>query len=351
MRELLGLAPGGTPLVSGVTRLRMEAAIAAQLDDLDVARARLDALLPAWTELTSDDAEWLPEAAQLAEVAARAGHRQAAEALMEALAPFADRTCVEGIGAAITGSVHWFVSMLAATIGDTDAAAAHGQAADRAHRALGLVGEPPPLGASAPRHAVAPAPTSGSQGHEPVARLRLDGVSWTAEFAGRTRTLRDGKGVRDVVRLIRRAGTEVHCLELAGGAEVGGDVGPALDDEARRQYQARILELQADVSEARDAADLVRAERAEAELDALVEQLAGAFGLGGRPRRGTGSASERARSTVTARIRSAIRQIASTHPELGRHLEHAVRTGTWCRYAPELPVRWEIDDGAAPGSR
>jgi hypothetical protein len=343
MRTVLGLEPGGTPRVSGVTRLRMEAVIAAQLGEREVARARLDALLPAWCELPRDDAEWLPEAAQLAEVAAWTGHRAGCDALYEALAPFAHRTCVEGIGAAITGSVHWFLALLAAARGDEEAAASHRVAAARAHRALGLAGDPPPLVTWATQ---APAPTPADGGAtEQVARLRFDGVSWTAEFAGRTRTLRDGKGVRDLVRLVTRAGTEVHCLELAGGAEVGGDLGPALDEHARREYQARILELQAEVDDARAASDPVRAERAEAELDALVEQLAGAFGLGGRARRGAGSASERARSAVTARIRSAMRQITENHPELGRHLQHSVRTGTWCRYSPELDVRWEIDEG------
>ena len=30
---------------------------------------------------------------------------------------------------------------------------------------------------------------------------------------------------------------------------------------------------------------------------------------------------------------------------LGRHLENAVRTGTWCSYRPEAPVAWELDQG------
>ena len=54
------------------------------------------------------------------------------------------------------------------------------------------------------------------------------------------------------------------------------------------------------------------------------------------------AASERARSTVTSRIRAAIRQIGDIHPELGRHLQNAVRTGTWCTYRPETNVAWDI---------
>jgi hypothetical protein len=46
---------------------------------------------------------------------------------------------------------------------------------------------------------------------------------------------------------------------------------------------------------------------------------------------------------VTWRVRAAIRRIGELHPELGRHLANAVRTGTWCSYRPESPVAWEID--------
>src|SRR5690606_1069373 len=87
--------------------------------------------------------------------------------------------------------------------------------------------------------------------------------------------------------------------------------------------------------------DLARAQRARAELDPLVETLARALGLGGRSRR-LGSLTERARSTVTARIRHAIRRLESAHAPLARHLENAVRTGTFCAYKPEQPVAWRL---------
>jgi hypothetical protein len=126
-----------------------------------------------------------------------------------------------------------------------------------------------------------------------------------------------------------------------GGRAVEGDAGPLLDDAARRAYQARIRELQQEADAARDAHDPGRAERAEAELDALVEQLSAAFGLGGRART-AGAPAERARSTVAWRVRAAIRAIGGVHPELGRHLENAVRTGVFCSYRPEASVAWEL---------
>jgi hypothetical protein len=42
-------------------------------------------------------------------------------------------------------------------------------------------------------------------------------------------------------------------------------------------------------------------------------------------------------------VRAAIRRLAELHPELGRHLANAVRTGTWCSYRPEHEVVWTIE--------
>lgn len=175
-----------------------------------------------------------------------------------------------------------------------------------------------------------------------AARLAREGDVWAVTFAGRTVRVRDLKGVGDLAVLLRRGGEEVHCLELMGATDVG-DAGPGLDDQARRTYQARILELQHEVDEARDANDPARAERSELELDALVTELSRAFGLSGRSR-GAGSSVERARTAVTFRIRAAIKRIAEQHEPLGTHLSHSVRTGTWCAYRPERAVEWVVDD-------
>jgi hypothetical protein len=142
--------------------------------------------------------------------------------------------------------------------------------------------------------------------------------------------------------LLAQPDREVHSIELMGGTDVGGAPGPVVDAAARRQYEQRIRSLQEDVDEARQANDPVRAERAEAELDALVDQLSQAFGLGGRDR-SAGAAAERARSAVTWRIRAAIRAIKALDPDAGAHLSASVRTGTWCTYRPEPPLTWQVE--------
>jgi hypothetical protein len=168
------------------------------------------------------------------------------------------------------------------------------------------------------------------------------GDVWEVEFDGRTVTMRATKGMTDIAQLLRRAEAEIHCLELVGAGVDEGDTGPVLDPAARRAYETRARELQADIDEADANHDRGRAERARTELDALVDELAAALGIGGRTRR-TGSSSERARSTVTQRLRATIKRIDAVHPPLGRHLDASVRTGVFCSYRPEQPVQWTLD--------
>jgi hypothetical protein len=165
--------------------------------------------------------------------------------------------------------------------------------------------------------------------------IAREGAVWALTYAGRTVRLGDAKGLRDLATLLTRPGREVHSTELAGAAVTQPDTGEVLDAQARRRYEARIVELQAELSEAEDAHDRGRAEAAGLELDLLVDQLAAARGLAGRARRGGGTA-ERARTAVTWRIRAAIRRVDAVHPDLGRHLRATVRTGLWCRYDPDL---------------
>ena len=115
--------------------------------------------------------------------------------------------------------------------------------------------------------------------------------------------------------------------------------GDVLDQRARTSYEQRIRNLQEDIDAAEADHDYFRADRSRLEMDALVDHLTAALGLGGRARRSGGSA-ERARSAVTQRIRAAIRAVGDAHPEFARHLETAITTGTYCVYRPENPVRW-----------
>jgi predicted ATPase len=161
-------------------------------------------------------------------------------------------------------------------------------------------------------------------------------------YAGRSATIRTAKGVDDLVRLIEADGGEVHCLDLIGAAVEEASTGEVIDATARRNYEQRIRDLQADIDEAEANSDYARSYKHQAELDAIIEHLTAAVGLGQRTRRAGGS-TERARSAVTHRVRTAIRQLGRLHPLLGRHLTNSVRTGTYCSYRPEQPISWQVD--------
>jgi hypothetical protein len=312
----------------------------AQAGQTDEARREFEAAAPLLQALPRDS-EWLASVAQVAETLALTGYHPAARWAYDALAPYAELIVVEGICAAIRGPVHRHLALLADLLGDSQAAATHQAQALQQARALGTTaivtqvehetGRPPLAGPGAPARAAAS--TEGM--------FRRDGDVWVVAYAGRQIRLRDSKGLRDLHALLTRPGTALAALDLAapGPALAQAGTGDILDGQARSAYRQRLRELEQEAAEADGAADIERSARAAAERDALVEALSQAYGLGGRPRQ-AGSAAERARTAVTARIRDAIRRIDGAHPELGRHLSRSVRTGTFCRYDPDRPVRW-----------
>ena len=175
---------------------------------------------------------------------------------------------------------------------------------------------------------------------EPSTIRRL-GDAYEISYAGRTVVVRAGKGVVDIVRLIEAGGAELHCLDLAGAGAEEPSTGETIDATARRQYENRIRDLQAEVDEAEANSDYERAYRSQIELDQLIEHLSAAIGHGNRARR-TGGSAERARSAVAHRIRAAIRQVEKLHPRLATHLRNSINTGTYCSYRPEAPVDWHV---------
>ena len=186
-------------------------------------------------------------------------------------------------------------------------------------------------------------------------RFRREGDYWTVDYGGSVVRMRDAKGLGYLARLLRHPHREFHVLDLLAGdvrhendAREDGlvastaDAGAVLDEPAKRAYRERIADLEAEVAQAHRWHDPERAARAEGELEALTHELGGALGLHGRDRRAA-SDSERARASVSKAIRSAVRRLEEQHPELGRHLSLAVRTGTFCTYDPDpsAPTSWD----------
>ncbi len=182
--------------------------------------------------------------------------------------------------------------------------------------------------------------------------LRREGDYWSVVFEGRTVRMRDLKGMRYLALLLAEPGREFHVLDLvaaenpsaapaasATAAEPSrralGDAGELLDAPAKNAYRRRLAEIEDDIEQARALGDTERTAQADAEREFLVRELSRAVGLGGRDRRAA-SASERARVAVTRAIRQEIVRISGHQPELGRHLDRAIRTGTYCAYDPDV---------------
>jgi hypothetical protein len=183
-------------------------------------------------------------------------------------------------------------------------------------------------------------------GERPSNVWSCTGDLWTITFDGLTVHLRASKGLADLARLLAAPDTEVHCADLAGVVVDDHASGEVIDVRARREYEQRVRELHVEVDDAETDADIHRADRARAELDAIVDHLTAALGLGGRARRHTDGV-ERARSTVTQRIRATIKRLRIVHPVLAAHLEVSVQTGVYCQYRPERPTAWST---AGPAS-
>ncbi len=308
-----------------------------------------------------------------------------AEATYSGLLPYRHRFAVDGIGAGAIGSVERLLGMLAILAGRYDDAADHLEEAirrndDTGHR-LAATHARAELATCLHRRGrttdrdrvVALATTareeylaldldtrvgaletllSGASAPATTAReasMHRTGSLWELTFRDRSVTVRDLKGLGDLAVLLGRPGREVHVLDLAGSphrpATREGDLGEVIDPQARAAYRTRVDELDEAIADAEAEGDADRAARATEEREFLVAELSAAYGLGGRARR-TGDPAERARTTVTRRIREAIQRVEEVHPELGRHLRSAVRTGTFCVYDPEEPVVWQVSSPA-----
>ncbi len=353
----------------------------------DQARAKLRLLAAGRFDVVPVDSEWLSTLAGIHLSVLVTKETLSAAVMYELLLPHAGRMVVDGIAASCLDPVNYLLGRLALLLGRCDEAVEHLEAAvaqtsvlgaplleAHAHHALGsalAAVDPERAGtlrtaaeevlraAGAAPSVLLGAMTSGTPGapgalgtqapDQAGARrqgvFRRDGALWELTFEGATVRLADAKGLHDLRYLLSHPGSLVPASALrqaddpgAGPASRGVDL---LDDQARAAYRRRLEELDADLDDAVLTQDDERAARAQEERAALVAELSAAAGLGGRDRR-MGDDVDRARKSVTMRIRNAISRIDRVHPILGRHLSLAVRTGALCSYEPDQGVDWTV---------
>jgi tetratricopeptide (TPR) repeat protein len=203
--------------------------------------------------------------------------------------------------------------------------------------------------------------------------FRKEGEYWTVGYGEKAFRLKDTKGLGYLAHLLRHPAAEFHVLDLVGGIagqreddETGqsvhglprgdedlekagihvtgiGDAGEMLDEQAKVAYRRRLSALRKESEEAKELGNVVRAEQAEEEIDALTRELSRAVGLGGRNRRAA-SASERARQSINKTIKAVVEKIAQSDATLGEILSRCIKTGNSCSYQPDanFPMAWEF---------
>ena len=244
----------------------------------------------------------------------------------------------EGLAAArANGHTGWVVQFsydlgrALAAAGQAGEAAAAFQEALAGAEALGMPGL---VTRTRARLHAAPAPAAPAPGAAVV--LFREGDVWRVEGGARSVRVRHNRGLELLARLVERPGEELHVLALAsdaGGALAEGDAGELLDPQARREYRARLDEIEAELAEAETAHDLGRQARLGREREALEGELSRAVGLGGRARPAA-SATERARVNVQRRLKDAVARVSEADRELGARLAAALHTGTYCCFRP-----------------
>ena len=324
------------------------------------ARVEFDLLADDGFACVPFDNLWLFSLAMLCEAARALGDADRAETLHELLLPYADRLAF-GTAEGIVGPVARYLGLAAATASRPDEARRHFQAAIEIAarmRAPGWLAQAKADLDALPLGAV----DSVSAGHQTSGResraqrasdLRKEGEYWSVEFEGVTTLLRDSKGVRVLAELLATPNRPWSALDLerlgapgddaTARAIASGDAGALLDETAKREYRARLKELSEDIDDAEQSGDAPAVAALKAEKDIITSELHRALGLGGRSRV-AGSIGERARLNVTRALRSTLRRIAASAPELATHLDATVRTGTVCVYTPDprAHVEWRV---------
>jgi len=178
-----------------------------------------------------------------------------------------------------------------------------------------------------------------------VPTFRLEGEFWKIWFENERTSLKDNVGLRHIARLLANPGRERHSTDLlaqeAGhsGPTPSGSAGEASDRQSIRSYRARLQAIEEELAEAQTANDVHRQAELREEAEQISKQLAADTDIHGNPREAADD-DEKARQTVSAAVRRAMKTISKKHTPLWRHLNNDLKTGMFCCYQPDPEVTW-----------
>jgi hypothetical protein len=366
-----------SPALSAVDNSATAAlAVASALtDDLPAAASCLAALRGSDLAGLPRSSSWLVTMNGLLEAAYLLGETDIAGQAYELLRPYGGLPMVGGLGVVCLGSVQQALGTAALAGGHLDLAIDHLRAAVRHNLSLAHW---PALVSSRRKLAQALAQRDGPQDAEEAGRQRdaaradaaarglavpgdrradaavtsmtcqREGRRWRLVLGDRAAVVDDSIGMLHLAVLVANPRRDIAAADLVAGLAglaagpvpglpgTAGDSAaeqpqPLLDAVAIRQYRDRLRQVNEQLERADE--DDATLDRARAERDWLIAQLASATGLGGRTRTFPGD-SERARVAVGKALRRAIARIADADASIGAHLRQCVHTGTFCSYWP-----------------
>lgn len=152
-------------------------------------------------------------------------------------------------------------------------------------------------------------------------------------------TLPARKGLQDIHVLLSHADTDISAYDLLVGPGAVGRAAPppatgeaAIDPQARREIGAEIKRLDEQIDTALQTGADAHAQRLDQQREELLAYVGAATGLLSRTR-AMGDEAEKARKTVSSRIKHAIGLISVEMPGLASHLNEQIVFGVRCRYA------------------
>ncbi|MFL6106934.1 MAG: hypothetical protein ACJ72L_08220 [Marmoricola sp.] len=274
------------------------------------------------------DVDWMLTLQTVLESALALGDRELIAEAAELLHPYAGRAVVNAGAVMFHGTTDDTLSRALLALGREDEAATHRSRALATYERIGASWWRDRLAGSGSPPVMTPARST--------VHLRPGaGGVW---LVGRAATPVAGlRGLGYLHELVSRPGQPLTALDLVGAAgpivEESG-LGELADQQALAAYRKRLADLDAELAEAEDWADVGRVETARAEKEALLDELGRVAGLGGRART-SGSSGERARVAVKKAISTAIARIETVDDALARHLRRSVHTGLTCCYQPD----------------
>ena len=374
--------------------LAAQALLHAELDRPEESRAALRILQSRDFNDIPTDGYYLYTLGCLSEAASACHCLESADVLYSLLEPHGDLSIVAGWGTVVDGSVSHYLGMLARCRGKFDLSRAHFDTALHVNSSL----DAPPLLARTQleyarlcalqptqeyrRHAhelataasrifaevgldayriasdrisadALPHHPTTHAAREPrnvqpasTSALLRNGDLWTLRFEGSDVHMRHRLGFRYIASIIQAAGEPLHVLDLVSrpGSALHCITDRTLasaDQDARRAYKSRLKSIEQEIGLAFQNNDLGLIEHLQKEQAALIRELSHSYGISGRPRPSR-SPAERARVSVKNRISSALAAIRLHHEAAFQHLARSLVTGTYCRYAPSVPMRWDL---------